>query len=150
MIADSLIDCPYYLISRASLGITSLLKRELADAGLGLVRPAYLGVLMTLWREDGLRLAELGRRVALGPSTMTGLIDRMERDDLLVRQADLHDRRAQCIRLTETARQMEDTVLELVDRALAQGMAGVAGDDLESLKGSLRTILANAERSDRR
>ena len=39
------------------------------DLPLGVVRPAYLGVLMSLWQEDGLRLAELGRRVALEPST---------------------------------------------------------------------------------
>ena len=144
----NLIDCPYYLISRASLAITSLLKRELAGAGLGRVRPAYLGVLMSLWHEDGLRLAELGRRVALEPSTMTGLVDRMERDGLLVREADLHDRRAQCIRLTREAREMEIRILELVDRALEQGMNGVSEDDQRSMKDSLRTILANSERMD--
>jgi DNA-binding MarR family transcriptional regulator len=139
-------DCPYYLISRASLAITSLLKAELAAADLGRVRPAYLGVLMSLWQEDGLRLAELGRRVALEPSTMTGLIDRMERDGLILRAADPEDRRAQRIRLTAAARQMEEAVLDLVDRALEQGLAGVSQAELASMKGSLRTILGNTER----
>ena len=33
-------ECPYYLVSRATLVITSALKRALSEAGVGQVRPA--------------------------------------------------------------------------------------------------------------
>ena len=88
MIDTSPIDCPYYLISRVTLVVTSALKKGFTEAGVTAVKPAYLGVLLTLWREDGLKVIDLGRKAGLEPSTMTGLLDRMERDTLLYREAD--------------------------------------------------------------
>jgi DNA-binding MarR family transcriptional regulator len=140
-------DCPYYLVSRSTLAVTAELKQEFALAGLEGVRPAYLGVLMSLWREDGLNVAELGRRAGVEPSTMTGLLDRMERDRLVARSADPEDRRAQRIHLTEEGGQVRDRVLEVVDRTLNRVLRGVAEEDLVRAKEVLRRVLANTERS---
>jgi len=102
-----LTDCPYYLVSRTTLLVTAALKRELGAADVERVRPAYLGVLMSLWREDGLIVVELGRRAGLEPSSMTGLLDRMARDGLLRRSPDPADRRVHRIHLTEAGRDAE-------------------------------------------
>jgi DNA-binding MarR family transcriptional regulator len=139
-------DCAFYLISRASLVGTAALKKELAAAGVQGIKPAYLGVLMILWLEDGLKSVELGRRVGLEPSTMTGLLDRMERDGLVARQADPEDRRAQRIVLTEQGRQAREPVHAVLDRALDSMFEGVAELDLDQLKQTLRQVLANAHR----
>lgn len=140
-------DCPYYLISRSTLAVTAELKQEFASAGLEGVRPAYLGVLMSLWREDGLSAVELARRAGLEPSTMTGLLDRMERDQLLARRADPEDRRAQRIYLTETGRSVRKPTLAAVNRTLARVLEGVSAADLTRIKGTLRRILANTDRA---
>jgi len=139
-------DCAFYLISRASLVGTSALKRELAAAGVEGIKPAYLGVLMILWLEDGLKSVELGRRVGLEPSTMTGLLDRMERDGLVARQADPEDRRAQRIVLTSPGREAREPVRAVLDRALNSMFEGVAELDLDQMKQTLRQVLANAHR----
>lgn len=141
--------CPYYLISRSTLAVTAEMKQEFASAGLEGVRPAYLGVLMSLWQEDGLSAVELARRAGLEPSTMTGLLDRMERDRLLARQADPDDRRAQCIYLTETGRGVREPTLVAVDRTLARVLAGVSEKDLATMKDTLRRVLANTDRASR-
>jgi DNA-binding MarR family transcriptional regulator len=138
-------DCPYYLVSRATLVVTAALRRELAAADVETVRPAYLGVLMCLWREDGLKVVELGRRAGLEPSTMTGLLDRMERDGLVARTADPHDRRALRILLTERGRAVQAPVTEVVDRTLATMFAGMSEAEVGDLKHSLRRVLANAQ-----
>jgi DNA-binding MarR family transcriptional regulator len=140
-------DCPYYLISRSTLAVTAELKQEFAVAGLEAVRPAYLGVLMSLWREDGLSAVELARRAGLEPSTMTGLLDRMERDKLLTRHADPGDRRAQRIYLTETGRSVRKPTLAVVNRTLARVLEGVPAGDLTRIKDTLRRILANTDRA---
>ena len=140
-------DCPYYLISRSTLAVTAELKQEFASAGLDEVRPAYLGVLMSLWRDDGLSAVELARRAGLEPSTMTGLLDRMERDQLLARRADPDDRRAQRIYLTETGRTVREPTLAAVDRTLARVLEGVANKDLIRIKDTLRRVLANTDRA---
>ncbi|MBW2276858.1 MAG: MarR family transcriptional regulator [Deltaproteobacteria bacterium] len=144
-----LTECPYYLISRTSLLGTSALKRELRAAGVEHVRPAYLGVLMSLWREDGLIVVELGRRVGLEPSTMTGLLDRMGRDGLLERSPDPTDRRVQRIHLTESGRAVERPVTEVVNRALGKMLEGVSESDLMQLKRTLQHVLGNADKLNR-
>jgi DNA-binding MarR family transcriptional regulator len=138
-------ECAYYLITRAGLAMTALLKSALAAAGIEDVRPAYLGVLMSLWQDDGLKVMELGRRAGLEPSTMTGLLDRMERAGLLTRKADPDDRRAQRVMLTVRGRTVEETALEVVERSLAQMLTGVSESDLERMRLSLRQVLKNTE-----
>ena len=137
-------DCPYYLISRATLAMTSALKASLAAAGLDHIRPAYLGILMSLWQEDGLRAVELSRRAGLEPSTITGLLDRMERDGLAERRADPEDRRALRIHLTERGRQARDAVEAVVLHTMADNTRDISDDELERLKATLRKVLANA------
>ena len=148
MAANELADCPFYLVTRASLAITAHLKRALAAAGAGAVRPSYLGVLMSLWQEDGQRVVELGRRAGLEPSTMTGLLDRMERDGLVTRSPDPTDRRVLRVRLTTEGARVRPGVDSVLDASLEGLLNGVTGDDLESLKRSLRVVLTNTDRGE--
>ncbi len=136
-------DCPYYLVTRVSLAATSVFKKVFAEAGLTELKPAYIGTLMSLWNEDGLKLIELGRRAGLEPSTMTGLIDRMERDDLVKRVPDPDDRRVLKIYLTDAGYAIEDTMARAVDRVMAQVLSGIGDDDISHLKDTLRKVLAN-------
>jgi DNA-binding MarR family transcriptional regulator len=136
-------ECPYYLITRASLATTAALKRGFTEAGIGSVRPAYLGSLMSLWREDGLKMIDLGRRAGLEPSTMTGLLDRMERDGLVERRLDPADRRVLKIFLTEAGVRARDAVIGIVDRTLAGVFSGVDANEIEALKGLMRKVLTN-------
>jgi len=138
------VNCPYYLISRVTLMATSALKKGLVSAGVGEVKPAYLGALLALWREDGLKVVELGRRSGLETSTMTGLIDRMERDGLVERRDDATDRRIQRINLTEKGRQTMNPALAVVDSVLATVFEGISQKDLSKTIDVLKRVLANA------
>jgi DNA-binding MarR family transcriptional regulator len=138
-------NCPYYLVSRATLVITNVLRRKLSGAGIDKVKPAYLGVLMSLWSEDSLKVVELGRRAGLEPSTMTGLLDRMERDGLVVRAPDPKDRRAHRIKLTKAAQGLQNPVLESVNETLASILEDIPERDAATLKKTLRKVLANAQ-----
>ncbi|MBI2566681.1 MAG: MarR family transcriptional regulator [Candidatus Schekmanbacteria bacterium] len=139
-------DCPYYLMTRASLAATSELKRALAAADLAVVRPAYLGVLFCLAKEDGQRVVDLGRGAGLEPSTMTGLLDRMERDELIERRPDEEDRRALRIFLTERSRQALPQIAEARDSLLAKLLAGVSPVELIAARRTLAAVLENASR----
>lgn len=142
------VNCPYYLISRVTLVVTSALKKGLAAEGVGHVRPAYLGVLLALWNEDGLKVVELARRSGLETSTMTGLIDRMERDGLAERRADASDRRVQRINLTENGREVMEPVLRVVDHTLGVVFTGIPSEDLSKTTDVLRRVLVNAHEGD--
>lgn len=143
---EDIASCPYYLLTRASLATTGVLRRQLAEAGYGQVRPAYIGVLMCLWSEDGRQAGQLGRCAGLEPSTMTGLLDRMARDGWLERRPDPDDRRAQRIFLTGAGAAAEEPVTAVVQTMLDQMMAGIDDDDVDVFKQILRQVLANATR----
>ncbi len=137
-------DCLYYLVSRVTLVVTAALRKALAEAGVGEVKPAYLGVLLSLWRDDGLRANVLGRRAGLEPSSVTGLVDRMEAAGLVERRPDPSDRRAQTIWLTAKGRGLEAAVVSVVDGLLAEQTEGIPEADLETTKAALRTVLGQA------
>lgn len=63
--------------------------------------PAQWGALKKLCRNDGLTISELSEKMFLKNSTMTTLIDRMERDGLVYRARTSEDRRVVRIFLTD-------------------------------------------------
>ena len=140
-------DHSYYLITRTSQVVAAALRKELDVAGAGEVRVAYLGALMVLWRQDDLKSGELGRSAGLEPSTMTGLLDRMERDGMVMRAADPDDRRAQRIRLTEKGRQLHDPIMKAVDSTFSRVFSGVEEENLSQLKNTLRLVLSNSSKA---
>ncbi|HOJ14277.1 MAG TPA: MarR family transcriptional regulator [Deltaproteobacteria bacterium] len=136
-------ECPYYLVTRASLAATSLFKKAFAEEGLTDLKPAYLGTLLSLWKDDGLKIIELGRRAGLEPSTMTGLIDRMEKDGLVSRVPDPEDRRVIRVFLTSEGRDIELSVASVVEKVMAKILSGFEDDEVALLKESLRKMLSN-------
>ena len=140
---NDLKECPYYLISRVSLSVTAALKKEFLSSGIEQVKPAYLCVLMSLWQEDGLKVVALSKKAGLEPSTMTGLLDRMERDELVERMTDPADRRVLRIHLTKIGRQVRDPVLKVVDRVITEIFAGIPRESISQTKDILRHMLAN-------
>lgn len=137
-------ECPYYLVSRVSLLMTSAFKKAFMAAGVGRIKPAYLGVLWCLWKEEGVKMIELGRCAGLEPSTMTGLLDRMERDGLVVRKPDPDDRRAYSVHLTDFGKDVKETVVRLVDETLSVMFMGIPDEEVERANTVLRNILSNA------
>ncbi|MBI9087927.1 MAG: MarR family transcriptional regulator [Desulfobacterium sp.] len=146
MMFQSLKNCPYYLVSRVYLAVTSALKKGMASSGVNNVKPAYIGALFTLWSEKSLRPSELGRKAGLEPSSMTGLLDRMERDNLVKRTPDPQDRRASRIELTTDGLSAKGPVREAVTQTLDTLFAGIPDTDLETTKRVLRTVLINCSK----
>ncbi len=70
-------------------------------------------VLMLLNRcgEQPSTPAELADEAGVTRATMTGLIDTLEKDDLVVREADAHDRRTVLVRLTAKAQTFMEGIL---------------------------------------
>jgi DNA-binding MarR family transcriptional regulator len=55
-------------------------------------------------QPDGLRMGELSRRMMVTGGNITGITDQLEREKLVVRVTDPHDRRASSVKLTEAGR----------------------------------------------
>ena len=141
-------ECPFYVITRTSLVMTSAFKKSFAAAGMAKIRPAYLVVLWCLWEKQGVKMSELAKAAGLEPSTMTGLLDRMERDGYVYRKADPDDRRALKIYLTETGATMREPAARLVEDTMEMLFEGIENQEIDTINDVLYKVMANAKGED--
>lgn len=86
---------PIYSVSRL---ITKAYKPYLEE--MGLTYPQYL-VLMVLWENDNLSVNQISEKLLLNTNTLSPLLKRMEKMDLLRRIRSSKDERSVLIQLTE-------------------------------------------------
>jgi MarR family transcriptional regulator, organic hydroperoxide resistance regulator len=80
-------------------------------------------LLQELWREDGITQRQLIERLSVEPPTVTGIVQRLEREGLLTREPDSDNRRVQRVYLTEAGRKLEEPVRR-VWREVEDGFVG--------------------------
>jgi DNA-binding MarR family transcriptional regulator len=96
-----------FLMTRAARGMKRVLDAKLAEHSL--TSTQYI-VLARLWEGDGISITELCDRLSLDNPTLTGIVDRMERDGSLERRRDGDDRRVVNVYLTEKGRNLRQIV----------------------------------------
>ena len=96
-----------FLLAKASQRWNELLQEAFAREGFPEVRASYGSVLLPLFEEDGLRIGEVARRARLSKQTMTTMVRLAERDGLVERREDEHDRRATRVHLTQKGRRFK-------------------------------------------
>ncbi|MDO8616418.1 MAG: MarR family transcriptional regulator [Dehalococcoidia bacterium] len=118
-----------------------------AWAGLGLTM-TQLRVLFLLRSEDGLSAGGLAERLGVTPSTLTRIMDRLVRNQLVRRESDDGDRRLVRHCLSQPGRDMVEEV-ERTGRARMNNILGrLAPQDLERLVLALRDLVAATEEVD--
>ncbi|MEY3747681.1 MAG: hypothetical protein RL194_1140 [Pseudomonadota bacterium] len=101
-------------------------------------------VLILLMREDALQStpSALAEKAGVTRATMTGLLDGLERDGLVARELDPHDRRSVSIRLTAAGQQKLDEVMPDYYSRLRACMAALDERDRQQLNDILNLINA--------
>lgn len=86
--------------------------------------PAQLGAIKKLSISDGMTTTELGSRLGINASTVTALVDRMERDGFVRRERNDRDRRVVQVWLTgyakKIARELPDVDKYMTSLALKE------------------------------
>jgi DNA-binding MarR family transcriptional regulator len=130
-----------FVLAKAMQRWNELLAERFAAAGYPDVRPSYGSALLPLYEEDGLRMGELAARARLSKQTMTQLIRRLERDDLVERRPDPTDGRATRIYLTNRARSFEPVVADVLAELDRLVRRRLSASHLAELESSLRELL---------
>ena len=117
--------------------MVAAVRRQLADE---CTMPRF-DLLANLNREDGQTLAALSRRMLVTAGNLTGLVDRAERDGLVERRPDAHDRRLSRVHLTTKGRALVESLLPAHARRVSDLLSSLdAGErrELQRLLGKLR------------
>jgi DNA-binding MarR family transcriptional regulator len=111
-------------LQRATHALVLALEAELSDLGLS---PSETNLIACLTPGAARRIGEVIADTGQRPSTVTGILDRLERRGLVARQLDPDDRRSFRVELTADGASMHGWVLEGFERVAARASTGLAG-----------------------
>jgi DNA-binding MarR family transcriptional regulator len=108
-------------------------------------------IALRLLAEAGGRetLGELGRNCDMLPSTLTGVVDRLEQQELVRRERDATDRRLVWIQLTDRGAALQEQ-LPRWEEEIGRTLSALTGAELEVLKSAFTRVLDDTERGSRR
>lgn len=132
-----------YLLNRAGSHIATAFSEE--------VRP--LGATLQIWRvlaalreRDGCRMGDLSATTSIEVSTLTRLVDGMEKKGLVVRRRDEADARAVTLYATPAGRRLTQRLVPIAERYETVAMAGFNTAEAEALKAALKRLYVNMDR----
>ncbi len=129
-----------YWVCMTSHELERALNAELSEHGITYRQWQVLGWLAL---EGSLAQSELAERMRIEAPTLVGILDRMERDGWITRQACADDRRKKLIRATPRVEPIWSKIAAAARRVRARATQGLNPKELQNLKELLATVRAN-------
>jgi len=100
-----------------------------------------LWALNTISENEGLPLGELSKKMYLRPSTITGLVDRLEKKGYVVRNRDQRDRRVVNILLTSKGKRLAKKGPNPIQGKMIYGLRSLNRGELRSIYDSIQKLV---------
>ncbi|MGV2938011.1 MarR family winged helix-turn-helix transcriptional regulator [Mesobacillus sp. LC4] len=104
------------------------------------ITPPQFIALQWLFEDGDMTIGELSNKMFLACSTTTDLVDRMEKNELVVRVKDPNDRRVVRIHLLDEGERIIDEVIKKRQLYLQEVLKDFSGDEILSLKEGLAKL----------
>ncbi|GAB4239604.1 MAG: MarR family transcriptional regulator [Deltaproteobacteria bacterium] len=106
----------------------------------GLTGP-QLWAMKVLAESAPIRVTDLARRMYLHPSTVVGILDRLEQQDQVTRTRSEKDHRVVAVDLTAKGRETVAKVPQIAQGLLLKGLKELSGKDLRTVSEGLRMLV---------
>jgi trehalose 6-phosphate phosphatase len=113
-------------------------------ANLGITGPQRL-VLRIVGRFPGISAGQLAQTLYIHPSTLTGIVERLEARRIMVRRVDPRDARRSLLELTAKGRHLDRQRNGTVEAAMQRALAQVSDCELDAARTVLMTIQRTLE-----
>jgi DNA-binding MarR family transcriptional regulator len=100
-------------------------------------------IMFALWQEDGISINELAKKTQLKKSTLTSMLDRLEKMGYVRRQRSREDRRKILIQRTDKDRNLESEYVRLSQEHTKIFFHGFTEDQIDRFENDLKRILKN-------
>lgn len=104
------------------------------------ITPPQFIALQWLFEDGDMTIGELSNKMFLACSTTTDLVDRMEKNELVVRVKDPNDRRVVRIHLLDEGERIIDEVIKKRQLYLQEVLKDFSGEEILSLKEGLTKL----------
>lgn len=131
-----------YLLNRAGARIATAFGEEMRPLGASL---QIWRVLAALRERDGRRMGDLSQTTSIEVSTLTRLVDNMEKTGLVERRRDGGDARVVALHVTAAGRRLTRRILPIAERYEAVALKGFSGREAELLRKALQRLYRNMD-----
>ena len=118
-----------------------ILEQILAEKNIDAFNGAQGRILYVLWSRD-----ELADKTGLAPTTLTSMVDRMEKAGLVCRMPDKNDRRKTLLALTAKAKNLEQDYKAVSDKMSEIFYKGFSDEEIRNCEAMLARILDNMKK----
>jgi DNA-binding MarR family transcriptional regulator len=120
-----------------------IFARLLKEHGVDQINPAQGRIMFVLWQEDGIPINDLAARTKLGKSTLTSMLDRLEKIGLVTRVPSKDDRRKILIRRSQKDKDLEDLYVQVSQEMTRIWYRRFSAARIERFEADLQQILDN-------
>ncbi len=120
-----------------------IFARLLKEHGVDQINPAQGRIMFVLWQEDGIPINDLAARTKLGKSTLTSMLDRLEKIGLVMRVPSQQDRRKILIQRTPKDKDLEALYVQVSNEMTRIWYRGFSDKRIERFEQDLKQILDN-------
>ena len=102
-------------------------------------------IIVVLSLDEGITQKQIANMAFVEAPTLVPVIDKMEKEGYLTRQADPDDRRNNLIFMTEKAKKIVDPIIDCIVEIRDNALEKISKKDMEVAKKVLQQIMANTE-----
>ena len=132
-------ECINFLLSTAQHNVFQYLSIKLSSLG---ITPSQYSVLSCLWGRSHATPKQLAEILGIETSTVSGLLDRLQKNGLIDRIVNSEDRREVQVIATQKGRDLEKPVTVIIDDMNKEVLKTFTQDEIDKLKSMLRIIAA--------
>lgn len=132
-----------FLISQIKQISGRIFEKILSEKNIEEFNGAQGRILYVLWQEDSIAIKELSNKTGLALTTLTSMLDRMEKMDLIKRTFDKTDRRKILIILTEKSISLKVAYYEVSEKMSEIFYNKFSKEEINQFEDYLDRILIN-------
>jgi len=125
------------LFSEVSSNLKQALSKSFENAGFTMPQGMAIGMLA---RFGKMKVTELGERLNLSNSTVSGILDRLEKQGMVKRTRSEEDRRIVYVDLTSKFEELHRDFHKKMEEKLAEIMESATPEDLDKIIAGLNTL----------
>ena len=134
-----------FLITKIKQLHSRALARCISDKGIDAFSGEQGKILFVLWRKDKITQKELATEIGLAKNTITVMLEKMEKNNLIRRITDENDKRKSLVILTDYAKSLKKSFDEISDEMLKKVYKGFSEEEIDKYEGYLHRIIRNLE-----
>jgi DNA-binding MarR family transcriptional regulator len=132
-----------FLIAKIHQVSGRIFAKILKEHGIDEINPAQGRILFALWKKDEIPISELAIETQLSKSTLTSMLDRLEKAGYVTRIRPEKDRRTILLKLTNKDRNLQSVYRKVSDEITNVFYREFSHSEIDEFESYLKRILRN-------